>query len=112
MKNQVDSGVVVEYTNATGSTISAGAIVVMGKMAGIAINDIANLATGLVSMQGRYTVSKKVSTDEVEQGDILIDNSGVVVMSAGTDIVGVVVLGRAANASDSATSTVDVSLGL
>jgi predicted RecA/RadA family phage recombinase len=112
MKNQVDSGVVLEYTNATGLTISAGAVVVMGKMAGIAINDIANLATGLVSIHGRYTVTKKTSTDKVAQGDILIDNSGVVVMSAGTDITTVAVLGRAAEASTSAVTTVDVKLGL
>ena len=112
MKNQVDSGSVVSYTNATGSAISAGDVVIMGKMAGIAINDIANGATGMVSIAGRYTVTKKAATDVVAQGAILIDNSGIVVASAGTNLVNVCVVGRAAAASSSGVATVDVKLGL
>ena len=112
MKNQVDSGSVVSYSNATGSTILAGAVVVMGKMAGIAINDIPNNTVGMVSIAGRYTLTKKTATDVIAQGAVIIDNSGIVVASAGTDLVNVVLVGRAAAASSSAVATVDVKLGL
>ena len=63
MKNQIDSGVVVSYTNGTGNDIAAGALVIMGKMAGVAVNDIANGATGAVSVKGKYQLTKKTATD-------------------------------------------------
>ena len=111
MINQVSSGAVVNYTNATGSDIAAGALVTMGKICGIAIVDIANEASGAVSLEGVFTLTKKTATDVIAQGTVLINNSGVVAASAGTTLDAVIV-GRAAAASSSAVTTVDVKLGL
>jgi len=111
MKNQIDSGVVVSYTNGTGNDIAAGALVIMGKMAGVAVNDIANGATGAVSVKGKYQLTKKTATDVITQGTVLVYDSGVEAASAGTTLTAVVV-GHAAAASSSAVATVDVILGL
>ena len=109
--NQINEGTIVSYTNATGSDIAANAVVVMGKMVGIALNDIANGASGAVAVKGSFQVSKKTATDVIAQGTVLVYDSGVEAASAGTTLDGVVV-GHAAAASSSAVTTVDVILGL
>lgn len=111
MLNQVHSGAVVNYTNATGSDIAAGALVTMGKICGIAINDIANGASGAVSLEGVFRLTKKTAADAIALGTILINNSGVTAASAGTTLDAVIV-GRAAATSISGATTVDVKLGL
>ena len=112
MKNQIDAGLTVNYTNATGADIKAGAVVPMGLLCGIAIVDIDNGASGEVSLSGTYRLAKKTATDAILQGDILVADSGPKKISAGTTIVDAVVIGRAMAASNSATTTVDVKLGL
>lgn len=111
MINQIDSGVVVSYTNATGSDIAAGAVVVMGKMCGIAIVDIANGATGNVSIKGKYKLTKKTATDVIAQGTVLVYDAGVEAASAASTLDAVIV-GHAGAASSSASTTVDAILGL
>ena len=112
MKNHIRAGSTVNYTNATGADIKAGDKVEMGLIRGIAIADIDNGASGEVSLSGVYRLTKKTATDVIAQGDILVDDSGAKKISAGTTIVDAVIIGRAMAASNSATTTVDVKLGL
>lgn len=112
MKNQVNSGQVIAYANASGDTIAAGSVVVMGKMCGVAIANILNNTSGPVAISGVYTLTKKTLTDVVAQGDVIVDATGPVVISAATTIDAAILIGRAVTASNSATATVNVKLGL
>ena len=112
MLNQIDAGAVVSYTNATGSDIASGDVVILGLMCGIAIVDIANTAAGNVSITGNYELTKKTATDVVALGDILVEDSGVKVITAGTTIVDGVIIGRATAASAATDANVDCKLGL
>lgn len=111
MINQVNSGEVVMYSN-SGSAISAGDIVVMGKVCGIAINDIAaTTGVGAVAIKGCFRLTKKTAGDNIAQGTVLKYNSGVEAVSAAATLDAVIV-GRAAAAAGTAATTVDVILGL
>lgn len=111
MINQVNSGEVIMYTNGTGSTITAGTVIAIGKICGIAINDIANGSAGAVSLKGCYTLTKKTAGDDISQGTVLKYNSGVEAASAGSTL-DTVIVGRAAADAGTAATTVDVILGL
>lgn len=67
--NFVQPGMVIQFTNA-GSAISAGDVVVVGKVLGVALVDIANGATGSVQIEGVFTVPK-VSGAVIAQGENL-----------------------------------------
>ena len=54
----VQDGDVLEYTNASGSTITSGTPVVMGNIIGVALVDIANGASGSVAIRGVFTLPK------------------------------------------------------
>lgn len=69
-QNYVQEGDVLNYTNASGSTISSGAALLIGTWLGVALADIANTATGSVAIEGVFTVAK-LSTDVVAQGALL-----------------------------------------
>jgi len=111
MINQIDSGATIEYTNATGSDIASGAIVVIGKMVGIAVADIANGASGILSIKGKYNLAKKTTGDDITIGAVLQYDSGVEMVSAGATL-DTVIVGRCAVAAGTAATTVDVTLGL
>ena len=111
MENKVSNGSTINYTN-SGSAISSGDVVVMGNFCGVAVTDIATGATGAVAIEGVYTLTKKTLTDTVAIGDMIKDDTGPVVVSAATDLVGADIIGRAVSVSNSATATVDVKLGL
>lgn len=75
MKNYVQKGDILEYTNA-GSAISAGDVVVIGALIGIALTDIAaSTGVGSVSICGCYTVAKTTSLS-ISQGDKLYWSTG------------------------------------
>jgi len=112
MLNQIDSGAVISYTNATGTAIVAGDVVVLGLMCGIAIVDIADGASGNVSITGQYNLTKKTLTDVVAMGDILVADDGVKVITAGTTIVDAVIIGRATEASAATDAEIACKLGL
>ena len=111
MDNKIQEGNVITYAN-SGSAISSGDLVVMGNFCGVAVTDIASGASGSVAIEGVYELTKKTLTDVVAVGDIMKDDTGPVVVSAGTDLVGADIIGRAVEASSSATATVNVKLGL
>lgn len=54
MKNFVQKGKVLDYTNETGSTIVAGSVVVVGALVGIAVADILDTETGSVELHGVF----------------------------------------------------------
>lgn len=58
MDNYVDNGTTVNYTNASGSDIASGDVIVMGHSLGVALVDIADGDTGAVQVAGKVTVPK------------------------------------------------------
>ena len=66
----VQPGKVLQYTNA-GSAISAGDVVVIGKILGVALVAIANGATGSVAIEGVFTLPK-VTAAVIPQGSNLL----------------------------------------
>ena len=69
-KNYVQEGDVIDYANASGSTITSGTTVLIGARLGVALADIANGATGSVQVEGVFTVTK-LGTDTVAAGALL-----------------------------------------
>lgn len=70
-KNYQQAGDVFEWTNATGSDVASGAVVVIGQQIGVAQVDIANGAKGSVAMAGVYTVPK-ISAAVIAQGEAVV----------------------------------------
>lgn len=66
--NYVQAGDVIQYT--AGADISSGDVVKMGNTLGVALQDIANGATGSVAIRGVFTVPK-VTAAVIAQGDSL-----------------------------------------
>lgn len=66
--NYVQEGDVVQYT--AGANITAGSVVVMGNMLGVALVDIANGATGSVALEGVFMLPK-VAGAVITQGQTL-----------------------------------------
>lgn len=65
----VQPGKVLQYT--AGANIASGDVVVIGKILGVALNAIANGATGSVAIDGVFTLPK-VSTAVIPQGSHLL----------------------------------------
>lgn len=61
-------GKVIQYT--AGANISAGAVVKIGNVLGVALTDIASGATGSVALEGVFSVPK-VSAAVIAQGESL-----------------------------------------
>mgnify|MGYP001076065457 CR=1 FL=1 len=68
--NFVQPGKVLQWTNGTGSAVTAGSVVVMGALLGVALVDIANGASGSVAIDGVFDVPK-VSGAVIAQGESL-----------------------------------------
>lgn len=60
-------GVVIDYTNSTGSTIAGGTVVVIGARVGVVLKDIAAGATGSLQVKQVFVLDKK-SGDTFVQG--------------------------------------------
>lgn len=71
MKNKIQEGDKIVYTNATGSDITAGSVVVIGALLGVAAVDIANGASGVVDLEGVFECTKTThATDQaIAQGE-------------------------------------------
>lgn len=70
MKNYEQKGETLTFTNA-GSAITSGDVVVVGEQIGIAKNDIASGATGVLAMEGVFVVPK-VSAAVIAAGESVI----------------------------------------
>lgn len=69
--NFIQPGEVIDWTNGTGSAKSAGDVVAVGQMLGVALVDIANAATGSVQIRGVFEVPK-VSAAVIAAGESLV----------------------------------------
>ena len=88
MKNFVQEGNVIDHV-AT-ATRASGAVVLMGTKIGVCVGDIANGATGVVRVEGVFTIAK-LSTDVVAQGAALYwdnTNSRLTVTASGNTYAG------------------------
>ncbi|WP_337996221.1 capsid cement protein [Oleispirillum naphthae] len=114
MRNYVQEGRTLSYYNSSGATISAGAAVVVGGQVGVAINDIADGASGTLSMEGVYTLPK-TSGAAINVGTApIFDVSAGAFVPAGTataagDITGAVTAWATAASAD---TTVNVKIGV
>jgi len=104
MTNFIQDGETIEYTNA-GSAISAGDVVVIGKLAGIAAVDIAaSTGVGTVCLEGVFNVPKNTSTAFTLGAQLFWD--GTEVTNDPTDTP----LGTAHEAAAEAATTINVKL--
>lgn len=69
-KNHIQKGSAMPYTNATGSDIASGDVVVVGTLVGIAMGDIADTATGELAIEEVWEVAKAAPL-VIAQGDLL-----------------------------------------
>lgn len=76
MKNLVEQGETLNFTNGSGDTITSGSVVVIGEQIGIAKNDVANGDVGVLCMEGVFTVPK-VTAAVIGQGESVIWDSSV-----------------------------------
>lgn len=70
MKNYIQEGDRLQYANSSGSTITSGTPILVGERLGIATGDIADGTTGILAMEGVFSIAK-LSTDVVTQGALL-----------------------------------------
>lgn len=80
MKNAVDNGTTINYTNGGGSTIASGTLVKAGHTLGWAIADIPAGATGVLRITGKGTAPKVGAAVFVVGEKLVFDvsaNSGV-----------------------------------
>lgn len=68
--NFVSEGNTIQWTNGTGSAVTAGSVVKLGNTLGVALVDIASTASGAVALEGVFTVPK-VSAAVIAQGESL-----------------------------------------
>jgi predicted RecA/RadA family phage recombinase len=64
------SGDVLQLLNESGSTITSGSPIIVGKFVGIALGDIADDAVGSVAMEGVFELPKATGT-AIAQGDVV-----------------------------------------
>lgn len=64
MKNYIQKGDTLEFTAA--SDVKSGEMVLVGNIVGVAVNDVANGATGVVNVTGVYEVPKEA--DAISKG--------------------------------------------
>lgn len=111
MINQVSTGETLTFVAA--KAITSGELVHLGSgLCGIAVNDVANGATGVVQLKGIYTVPK-VGTTAIARGAALkigTATNTVATASAGTTVNNFL-LARPVVASTTASTTVQIILG-
>lgn len=74
MKNYIQDGERITYTNATGTAIASGDPVVIGSTIGVACVDIADGASGAVALEGVFTLPKTAGSSghAIAQGDVML----------------------------------------
>jgi predicted RecA/RadA family phage recombinase len=105
--NYIQDGKILNYTP-SGSSVVAGAVVVMGNIAGIALTDIADGATGAVQIKGIFSLPKAAGA--ITLGTKLYwdsGNSNLTTIASGNTVIGV-----AASAQTSADTNVNLLLNV
>ena len=105
-QKHVQEGKVMTWTNATGSAVAAGAVVVVGSLVGVALGSIANGATGELAIEEVWEVTKDATLAISQGADVFWDavNSKATPAAVGT------YMGRAFVAAIQAATTVKVKL--
>lgn len=75
MKNYVDNGTTLNYTNTSGATIPSGRVLKIGNIIGVALADILNNETGAVQIRGKVTAPKVSAAVFVVGEKLLFDVS-------------------------------------
>ena len=73
MKNFVENGKNLEYT--AGANITSGQPVLIGVLLGIAATDIANGATGIMAVEGVYTITSLTGTAWAQGAQLYWDDT-------------------------------------
>lgn len=68
MRNYIQDGCVMNYSNSSGSTIASGDVVKVGNLIGVAGKDIADGDSGPVNLEGVFSLTK-VGSQAWAQGD-------------------------------------------
>jgi predicted RecA/RadA family phage recombinase len=74
MKNLIQDGKTMTWTNSTGSDVSSGDLVNVNGTFGVALGDIANGASGTLGMEGVYEIDA-ISTAAISQGNPVYEDS-------------------------------------
>jgi predicted RecA/RadA family phage recombinase len=73
-QNFIQSGEHLEYTNTTGATVTSGTPVIVGKLVGISLGDVANNAKGQMKTEGVFLLTKKAAL-AISAGDVVFWDS-------------------------------------
>lgn len=84
MKNFVKRGHTLNYLNSTGSTITSGSVVIVGKLAGVCETDILDGQVGAVLIEGVFNLPKAAGFT-IAQGDQIYWNATTGVTKTATD---------------------------
>lgn len=116
MKNFIQDGKTIDYTNG-GSAISSGDVVVVGNLVCVALGDIANGETGVLATEGVYDLPK-VDAAVIGQGESVIwdASAGAFDDNAATpatgDVSGCCIAMEALGATTSANIQVKINVGV
>ncbi len=69
-QNYVQQGASMPWTNDTGSTVLSGAVVVVGSLVGVALGLIADTLTGMIGLDGVWTLPKEAAL-AIDQGELV-----------------------------------------
>jgi len=114
--NFKQEGDILYYANSSGSTIASGAVVVMGNIIGVALEDIANGSTGSVAVEGVFTLPKVTGSAWTIGSKLLWDVSAgkfdVGSATPATGDVSMCCVAAAAAASAATTGAVKLNIGV
>lgn len=86
MKNFIEAGHTLDWTNSTTADVSSGDLVVVGDLVGVASGNIAVGGEGVLFTSGVYELPK--DTTEIAQGKTAYVSSGKVTATTGTPVAG------------------------
>jgi len=107
VKNYIESGERLQYSNTSGSTITSGTAVLVGKRLGVAAADIANNTTGVLAMRGVVNLPKD-NTVVVSQGALLYWDDSAKKLT--TTVTGNTLAGFAHKAAGTTTTVIDCAI--
>lgn len=106
MKNFVQEGKYLDYTNETGNTIASGDVVIAGSLPGVAVADILDTEVGAIQTQGVFKLDKEASLAITMGEEVYWNTTNKEVTKTATDVP----LGVAAADAAGADTTVHVKL--
>lgn len=107
-QNHVQSGKVLQYTNASGSTITAETPVVVGTLVGVVLDDIANTATGSVAIEDVWELTKATGVAISQGASVYLTATNTVTTTATDNDY----IGKAFLAAATGDATVQVKLNI